>query len=143
MARAKKVTPVVEELEELDDAVELEELDDAVEPEEKGEGSGDMLTAKAAASKLGTDARTLRKFLRKKFGVIGQGQRWEVDNADIDALKIEFAAWTKGGADKAAKAEKAPKAKAPKAAPELDEEDALDAELEAFDEIEDLDFGDD
>lgn len=134
MAR-KKAVEVLDEVEELEE-VELEELDEPTEEGTAAEGSGDMLTAKAAASKIGTDARTLRKFLRKKHGTVGQGQRWEVDINDVDALKAEFLAWAKG--TKEAKADK-PKVTKPK--PDA-EEPAADAELEEFEEIEDLDFGD-
>lgn len=139
MARAKKAaTPVVDEVEELDDTVELEELDDATEPEAAESGGTEMLTAKAAASMLKTDGRTLRKFLRKEHGTIGQGQRWEIDPNDMEALRVKFEAWSRGGA-KAEKTDK-PKATKGKAAAEAP---APDAELEELDEIEDLDFGDD
>ena len=138
--RQTKAVAVVEE----DEAVELEELEDEAEEATEGtEGSGDMLTAKAAASKLGTDGRTLRKFLRSKHGTIGQGQRWEIDANDIDALKAEFLSWGKGGT----KADK-PKTDKPKTTKkekvEAAEEIAPDAAIdEEFDAIEDLDFGDD
>lgn len=136
MAR-KKAVEVLDEVEELEEVVELEELDEPTEEGTAAEGSGDMLTAKAAASKIGTDARTLRKFLRKKHGTVGQGQRWEVDINDVDALKTEFLAWAKG-----TKEAKADKPKVAKLKPDA-EEPAADAELEEFEEIEDLDFGDD
>lgn len=152
MAR-KKVEAVVEDIEEVEEIaeveaeVELEELDDATTTAEGPSGDGNILTAKAAASMLKTDGRTLRKFLRKKFGVIGQGQRWEIDADGIEELRTEFEAWSKGGtkADKPAKDPK-PKADAKAnatarvaaAAPIPDED--IYADLE---EIEDLDFGDD
>lgn len=134
---ARKKAEVVED--EVDEVVELEELEDAADEDEgKVEGSGDMLTAKAAATKLGTDGRTLRKFLRKKHGTVGQGQRWEIDANDIDALKTEFEAWSKGGKSTGEKkaSTKKPKADAEPAEP------LADAELDELEEIEDLDFGD-
>jgi len=118
---AKKTPSVDEELEEVTEEV-----------------TGEMLTAKAAASKLGTDARTLRKFLRKENGVIGQGQRWEIDPADIPALKERFDAWAKGGQSRS----ESKKAAAPEATDDADVE-TLDAELDDLEEIQDLDFGDD
>lgn len=126
----KKVAPVVEE----DELEELEELDDAVEEVAEAEGDENVLTAKAAASILGTDGRTLRKFLRKKHGTVGQGQRWEIDANDVDQLKVEFAAWAGGG-----KKESKPKATKPKpdAAP------LADAELDELEEIDDLDMEED
>jgi len=51
------------------------------------------LSAKAAATALGTDARTLRKFLRKSNGLVGQGQRWMIEADSIPALREEFTAW--------------------------------------------------
>jgi len=87
---ARKKAEVIEEL-------ELEELEELDEVEEEVEASGsNMLTAKAAASMLGTDGRTLRKFLRKKYGVLGQGKRWEVDPENMDELKAEFASFSAG-----------------------------------------------
>lgn len=147
-ARKGKTVVAVEEVEEVDDIVEaadeveLEELDEATEPATASEG-GEMLTAKAAASLLKTDGRTLRKFLRKEHGTIGQGQRWEVDPNDIDALRVRFEAWKGGAKDKADKTDKpkAPKSKATKADPIYDLP-AADAELDELEEIEDLDFGD-
>ena len=129
---AKKKVEVIEELDELE---ELEEV------AEEGAASGEMLTAKQAASMLKTDGRTLRKFLRKKHGTVGQGQRWAIDAGDIDSLRKEFEAYQKGAAkDKADKADapKKPKASKPKAEEVLDADDDI-AELE---EIDDLDFDD-
>ena len=103
------------------------------------------LSAKEAATELGTDARTLRKFLRKRNGLVGQGQRWAIDRKDIKALKKEFDAWAKGKpeakADDGGKPEKPAKEKS---LPKTDEEiygsnDDLDDELE---ELEDLELDD-
>lgn len=144
MMAKKAAAPVVED--EIDDLVELDDVAVAEDTEEVTDG-GDMLTAKAAATKLGTDARTLRKFLRKKQGTVGQGQRWAISADDIPALKAEFDTWAKGARSTEPKADKAPKAKAAKAQPK-DEPPAPDAdELEEIDdlieELDDLDFDED
>lgn len=137
MARKPAAATIVDEIEdEIDDLPELEEPAEAAD-------DGDMLTAKAAATKLGTDARTLRKFLRKKQGTVGQGQRWAISADDIPALKAEFDAWAKGTRSTEPKADKAPKAKATKPPAEP----APDAEIEEIDdlmeELDDLDFDED
>lgn len=138
---AKKAAEVIEELD------ELEEMGEATESVD----SGDKLTAKQAATLLKTDGRTLRKFLRKKHGTIGQGQRWEIDEADMPALKAEFEAFGRGTkAEPKAPGEKAPaKPKAPKgkSTPPSDDEiygpevEALDNDaLLDMEDIEDLDM---
>lgn len=135
MAKAKKAAPVVDD----DD---LEEIEDEVEvASSEGDAGAEFLTAKQAASKLGTDGRTLRKFLRKKHGTIGQGKRWAISEGEFELLKIEFAAWAKGSGTP-----KGEKAKAKKASPAEDiepiEEFELEEdndELEMIDDIDDLD----
>ena len=127
MARKPKVE-VIEEVEEVEEIEEVDEVD-----EDDGEESETgTLTAKAAASRLGTDGRTLRKFLRHKFGLIGQGQRWSIDEGNIEKLGKEFKAWNKG-------TKKPPKKKVE--VPEADEV-LDDAELEELEEIEELDLDD-
>lgn len=64
-----------------------------------------MLSAKEAAAELGTDARTLRKFLRKRSGTIGQGNRWAIDPDDIEELREGFEAWQSEGSPVKAKAD--------------------------------------
>lgn len=133
MMATKKAAPVEE--------LELEELDEVEETEDSVAGNSGMLTAKAAASMLGTDGRTLRKFLRKKYGVLGQGKRWEVDPDDIEELKAEFANFgrsTKSDDDE----DDEPKAKAtkPKGKKVTQKAPPLDP---IYDEIEDLDDLDD
>jgi hypothetical protein len=99
------------------------------------------LSAKEAATELGTDARTLRKFLRKRNGLVGQGQRWAIDRKDIKALKAEFDAWAKGGKVEGNKATTKVKKSAPPADETIDE---MDSDFEALedldlDELEELD----
>lgn len=43
------------------------------------------MSAKQLAIHFKTDARTIRKFLRSEFGMVGQGQRWAID-PDEDSL---------------------------------------------------------
>lgn len=49
-------------------------------------------SAKEAAAKLGTDARTLRKFIRSSddFEAVGQGNRYEFTSQQIKALEKKF-----------------------------------------------------
>ena len=55
------------------------------------------LSAKEAATRLGTDARTLRKFLRATRDGVGQGNRWSIEGSvkEIDKLTKEFQVWEK------------------------------------------------
>jgi hypothetical protein len=58
----------------------------------------DMDTAKVA-SEIGTDARTLRKFLRSSVSPlqsVGQGARYTFTSADIPELKEKFESWRGG-----------------------------------------------
>lgn len=55
-------------------------------------------TAKQVATRCGTDAKTLRKFLRSSHSTaepVGQGGRYEFDASDLPLIKREFAAWRK------------------------------------------------
>jgi len=125
MARKAKVVEAVDE--EVEELEELETLDEVTDDDNDTEG-GDFLTAKAAASMLGTNGRTLRKFLRSKFGTVGQGKRWAISADEVDDLKAEFAKWSKGSRSE-------PKPKAVEAAVDDDDNDELE-------EIEDIDFVD-
>jgi len=138
MAR-RKAPEVIEELE--DDSIEeLEAIQDDEDDEVTSESDiGEGLTAKAVAKQFGTDGRTIRKFLRKKYGLIGQGKRWNITE-DLDDLKNEFDAWAKGSRSDTKKKTKPPIDAVDEVA-ELDNDD-LEA-IEEIDELEDLDFGDD
>lgn len=54
-------------------------------------------TPKMLAPKLGTDARTLRRFLRDhpifREGRPGSGKRWAFTDADIEKIAVEFQDW--------------------------------------------------
>lgn len=58
----------------------------------------DTLSAKEAAQELGTDARTLRKFLRSKaqdvIEPVGQGKRYSISRSEVKKLKKAFLAWS-------------------------------------------------
>src|SRR5690606_29903036 len=90
---------------ELDDEEddEDEELDEP-EPAKKAkstppEPSGDTLTAKQVATRIGTDAKTLRKFFRSPASTVepvGQGGRYEFAKEDLEKIKAEFEKWNSG-----------------------------------------------
>jgi hypothetical protein len=144
---ARKVTPVDD-----DEELEFETLDevegtDKPETDEVDDNDG-ALSAKEAAKLIGTDARMLRKFLRSEKGLVGQGNRWQIDEDAIDDLKARFEAWGKGkkiSADKPAKKEpkvvvaKLKEALLPDADDELEELDELEGP--ADDELDDEDEG--
>lgn len=75
----------------------------------EAETKTDALTIRQVAEALGTDPRTLRKFLRSQERGVGAGSRYEFKQGDIADLKKGFAAWsTKETAKKATPTEKAP-----------------------------------
>jgi hypothetical protein len=88
-----------------------------------------ILSATDLADKLGTDARTTRKFLRSitpKDAQPGKGSRWGVTATEARSMPKKFAAWKADqDAKAAARAEKA--AKVDEAPEELE-----DAPLEAL-----------
>lgn len=54
------------------------------------------MNAQQAAEKIGTDAKTLRRFIRSPkstFKAVGSGGRYEFDEKDIPTLKKLFTAW--------------------------------------------------
>lgn len=58
----------------------------------------DSYTAKQVAIRCGTDAKTLRKFLRSNHSTaeaVGQGGRYEFEADQLPLIKAEFAAWRK------------------------------------------------
>lgn len=65
------------------------------------------LTPKELAQRFGTDARTVRKFLRSKDGMdarVGKGSRWEIEARTVKSLQKRFTGWN--AAQIAAKAAK-------------------------------------
>jgi hypothetical protein len=107
-----------------------------VATEDKKDSNGnkerETYTAKQVATRIGTDAKTLRKFFRSPASTIeavGQGGRYEFDAADLPQIKKEFDGWQSGKTPRATK--KADKAEAPKKREvEVLEEDEEDIELE-------------
>jgi hypothetical protein len=55
------------------------------------------ITTREAAEKVGTDARTLRIFLRAStdYEAVGSGSRYSFTAKDIPTLKTRFAKWSK------------------------------------------------
>lgn len=56
------------------------------------------LSAKELAQELGTDGRTVRKYLRatvRAAGIAnpGKGQRWSIDRKDVRKIRKDFAVW--------------------------------------------------
>ena len=111
------------------------------------------LTAKQAATKLGTDARTLRKFFRATPDIeaVGRGGKYEIDAKELPAIRKAFKVWEKAEAKAAEEraARKAAKAIAKKShdedaakADDIDEyaelEEPTDDDLEDLDDDEDL-----
>lgn len=54
---------------------------------------GKTLGAKQVATRIGTDAKTFRKFLRQSGGGVGQGRRYDFPEADVPKLAKEFSTW--------------------------------------------------
>ena len=96
------------------------------------------LNPKQLALQLGTDARTVRKFLRSTRGLVGQGKRWQIEGTKkaIEKITKEFEEWkttsTRPSTPETDEAEGPTKADALDALDEVDFED--------LDEIEDLDL---
>lgn len=115
------------------------------------EPKGDTLTAKQVATRIGTDAKTLRKFFRSPASTIepcGQGGRYEFAKEDMAQIKAEFEKWNSTKGTRTAKADgpKKPRTRA-EAAPanaiiEADEELDLDDEEPDDDELDDLELDD-
>lgn len=66
-----------------------------------------MLTPKELAEKFETDARTVRKFLRKDARdngaeTPGKGSRWEIDSKSVASLRKRFIIWSAARAEKPA-----------------------------------------
>lgn len=107
------------------------------------------LTTKEVAEELGTDGKTLRKFLRShlpKDAQPGQGGRYAFDKKDIAGLKKAWVKWSENKVDKDEPAEakgkkpRASKSKA-KAEPVVEVEDDEPTD-EAIAELDDEDVAD-
>lgn len=72
----------------------------------KGINAMSTITPKEFAQKLGSDPRTVRKFLRSEAGMnsrVGKGSRWSLETKQIAGLTKKFRKW-----DEARKAPEAP-----------------------------------
>lgn len=72
----------------------------------------ETITTATVAEELGTDTRTLRKFLRDTRGdghaVVGKGARYSFEKREMRSLKSQFTKWSaQKAAEKAAKDETA------------------------------------
>lgn len=122
-----------------DDDEDEEELDEPEKPAKKGkstppEPSGDTLTAKQVATRIGTDAKTLRKFFRSPASTVepvGQGGRYEFAKEDLEKIKAEFEKWNSGKTKRGENLKRG-KPAAPKRSETIIEEDD-DEELELED----------
>lgn len=64
------------------------------------------MDTRAAAERIGTDAKSLRKFIRtpeSTFAAVGSGGRYDFDEKDIPELSRRFKAWQSGQSPKPAK----------------------------------------
>lgn len=121
-----------------EDGLELEEDDDEVDDKPAPpEPSGETLTAKQVATRIGTDAKTLRKFFRSSNSTVeavGQGGRYEFAKEDLEKIRSEFTNWN---TNKPARAPKGSKSTAD-AEPKRKVEDIPEEDLELDDdELED------
>ena len=60
---------------------------------------GDQMNTNEVAAQLGTDPKTLRRFIRSDacpFPAVGSGGRYSFDAKDIPALQQEFNRWLSG-----------------------------------------------
>lgn len=54
------------------------------------------ITAKEFAARVGTDPRTVRKFIRSESGLntkVGKGQRWALEGKQVASLTKRFRTW--------------------------------------------------
>ena len=85
--------------------------------------SDNTLTTKAVADKLGTDAKTLRVFLRATSKGLGPGARYDFTAKDVPTLKAKFTKWAnERAAAKAAKDAAPEKATKPASADNTNDE---------------------
>lgn len=89
---AEAASKVADELEEELDDIEEEGPDEEPTPTD-GPVERDEYTAKQIATRLGVDAKVLRKFFRDPISTVepcGQGGRYVFDAADLPKIKAEF-----------------------------------------------------
>lgn len=147
MVRQIAATPPTEESKTEEDAMSESKAAQERRMAQEAAKSGslaerDTYTAKQVATRLGTDAKTMRKFFRSQHSTVepvGQGGRYEFDAGDMPQIKAEFTAWQKkskartNGTNGTARKgmQQIAKTIAPKVVEELDEDDPeneIDAE---------------
>lgn len=151
-SKAKVEEPILDD--ELDDELDEELPDEESDVEEEAEDDlpdRDTYTAKQVATRIGTDAKTLRKFFRSSASTVepvGQGGRYEFDAEDMPQIKQEFETW-QAGQKRGRPAKKdgttAKKKSRVEVADELEEEEELDLDEElepTEDELDDLELED-
>lgn len=133
-----------------DEELELEEDDEVDDKPTPPEPSGETLTAKQVATRIGTDAKTLRKFFRSANSTVeavGQGGRYEFAKEDLEKIRSEFTNWNTNKPARAPKGSKSTDEAEPKRKVEdIPEEDLEldDDELEeSADEVEEDELEDD
>jgi hypothetical protein len=125
---------IVDDEDEADD-----EVDDTADDEADDLPERETYTAKQVATRIGTDAKTLRKFFRSPASTVepvGQGGRYEFDAADLPKIRDEFTKWNTTKTVRTPKEKKAaaPKGRQAPAGAELIEEDDEILELDDEDE---------
>lgn len=145
---AMTASPPDDELpdDELPDEIPDDELPDEVIETDLPER--ETYTAKQAATRIGTDAKTLRKFFRSAASTVepcGQGGRYEFAAGDMPQIKAEFIKWTGNKGTGAAGAKGSGKTKAstgrtiPKNVVAIEEDDEI-LELDDDEELEELEL---
>lgn len=100
-------------------------------------------SAKEVAQQFGTDARSLRKFLRSHLPTEeqpGQGGRYSFTKGDVTKLKKAFEAWAEKSKRSAEATEAPAKAKGKKGKAKVEPETTVDEEIEEIDDLDDADL---
>lgn len=109
-------------------------------PQETEHKERETYTAKQVATRIGTDAKTLRKFFRSPASTVeavGQGGRYEFKSEDMPQIREEFDKWKSGKAPRATKPEgsKTTRSRGNNKAAQIVEEDDEALDLDEDDEI--------
>lgn len=90
-----------------------------------------VFSAKQVATRIGTDAKTLRKFFRSPaspFEAVGQGGRYEFPEKMLPEIKVAFTAWELGKGTTKAPAPKVNGKSTPKAGARKKRQPKIDRE---------------
>jgi hypothetical protein len=94
------------------------------------QAEGKTFGAKQVATRIGTDAKTFRKFLRSPaspVSAVGQGKAYEIPESDLPKIAKAFNKWKNNGA---AKKKNGPAEKAEPVADEVETAQANDVDAE-------------